>query len=515
MIDLSTLYDKVSITSNTVLVSTGIVLLAILIHLYHTYWRLSHIPGPFWAKITNFQRVYWVKTKRAHRIHYDLHDKYGEFVRFGPNMVSISDPAAIPIVYPMRAGIPKGLFYRTLMPYTRKGGALPAVFNTRDEKLHKQIKNPIAPLFSLSNVITYEPFVDKVLAVMFEQINARCVKPKEYVDFGLWLQFFAFDVMGTLTFSKRYGFLETGKDVDGMLATIWTYMTTAAPMTQIPWLDEFWYKNRYTALLRKTTGFSILSIVGKFISQRLEQVKGAGVESEDEVNKKDMLSRFIHITQTNPAVPKWVVTAWTFSNVIAGSDSTGVVLRTIWYNLLAHPETLQRLLDELESKDLTRPFPKWEEVRDLPYLDACVQEGVRMHPPFCLPFERVVPESGLTICGRYFPPGTVVGVNPYVVNRHKPTFGNDAESWRPDRWLGKSDEERRRMEGAVLTFGAGRRICLGKYIALLEIKKMVPAILLSYKVQIRDPKEFKVENSWFFRQMGLIAKIEKREQVNS
>jgi len=119
------------------------------------------------------------------------------------------------------------------MPYTRKGGALPAVFNTRDEKLHKQIKNPIAPLFSLSNVITYEPFVNKVLTVMITQLDKRYADTGETFDFGLWLQFFAFDVMGTLTFSKRYGFLETGKDVDGMLATIWSYMTTAAPVSEI------------------------------------------------------------------------------------------------------------------------------------------------------------------------------------------------------------------------------------------------------------------------------------------
>ena len=258
MANLSLLHEKVSSRPNALLAAFAILLLASCLQLLRTYWRLRHIPGPFWAKITNFQRVYWVKTKKAHLIHQEMHEKYGEFVRFGPNMVSISDPSAIPTVYPMRAGFPKvgrskmilfkvflkhgkvtddklsqGLFYRTLMPYTRKGGALPAVFNTRDEKLHKQIKNPIAPLFSLSNVITYEPFVDKVLAVMIEQLDKRCANTREPFDFGLWLQFFAFDVMGTLTFSKRYGFLETGRDVNGMLKTIWTYMTTAAPVSQV------------------------------------------------------------------------------------------------------------------------------------------------------------------------------------------------------------------------------------------------------------------------------------------
>lgn len=75
--------------------------------LLRTWWRLKSIPGPFWAKITNFQRVFWVRTGRAHEIHMEMHEKYGDFVRFGPNMISIGDPAAIPTVYPMRPGFPK------------------------------------------------------------------------------------------------------------------------------------------------------------------------------------------------------------------------------------------------------------------------------------------------------------------------------------------------------------------------------------------------------------------------
>jgi Cytochrome P450 len=149
------------------------------------------------------------------------------------------------------------------------------------------------------------------------------------------------------------------------------------------------------------------------------------------------------------------VTAWTFSNIIAGSDSTGVVMRTVWYNLLAHPSSLRRFHEELleaERKNaLTRPLPTWNEVRDLPYLDACINEAVRLHPPFCLPFERVVPEGGVTICGQYFARGTVVGISPYVVNRHRPTFGEDADVWRPERWLGHSEEHKRMLEQSMLT----------------------------------------------------------------
>ena len=72
-----------------------------------TYWKLRGIPGPFWAKITDLHRVWVVKTKKSHEIHQKYHEQHGDLVRLGPNMVSVSDPGAIPTVYPMRPGFPK------------------------------------------------------------------------------------------------------------------------------------------------------------------------------------------------------------------------------------------------------------------------------------------------------------------------------------------------------------------------------------------------------------------------
>lgn len=156
----------------------------------------------------------------------------------------------------------------------------------------------------------------------------------------------------------------------------------------------------------------------------------------------------------HPRLPsRRAVKAWSFSNVIAGSDSTASVLKTTWYGLLAHPATLARLRAELEAAHVSRPIPTYAEVRELPYLDACINEGSRLHPPFCLPFERVVPTEGISILGRDIPPGTVVGMSPYVVNRHQPTFGADADEWNPDRFMVDA-ERRRHRENAILTVSA-------------------------------------------------------------
>lgn len=85
----------------------GLAIAFAITHLFRVYWRLKHVPGPFLAKFTNVQRVLWVKTRRAHEIHQAVHDKYGEVVQFGPNMVSLANPAWIPTVYPIRPGFPK------------------------------------------------------------------------------------------------------------------------------------------------------------------------------------------------------------------------------------------------------------------------------------------------------------------------------------------------------------------------------------------------------------------------
>ena len=87
--------------------AASILLLYLCISLFRTYWKLRDVPGPLWAKFTDLQRMFWVRTMRAQEIHQEAHQKYGDCVRFGPNMVSIDDPAAIPILYPMRPGFPK------------------------------------------------------------------------------------------------------------------------------------------------------------------------------------------------------------------------------------------------------------------------------------------------------------------------------------------------------------------------------------------------------------------------
>ncbi|KAI0466771.1 putative benzoate 4-monooxygenase cytochrome P450 [Xylaria cf. heliscus] len=492
--------------------------------------HLRHVPGPLLSSLTNLPRVFWVKSGQSQEYHRQLHEKYGEIVRLGPNMVSISNPEVIPILYPTRPGFPKSDLYATLRPYSRNNNGLKVVFNTQDETLHKQIKSPIAPLYSLTNTVTFEPLVDEVLLCLEEQLNNRFSVTGATFNFGDYLQFFAFDVMGTLTFSKKYGFLETGKDVQGILAAIWSHWKGSAVVTQITWADPIISRNRFVRAFRKTGGMALIGYIDGVLKERLRDRSNTtntrGETSNNTAISKsrhvDFLDHFLTAKEQNPKLPPWAPTAWTFSNVLAGSDSTATVIRTVmWYvilnsfcsdlyNLLCNPDTLEKLYQELSNAGVSMPYPRWAEVCNLPYLDACVQEGIRLHPPFSFHFERVVPRGGIKVLGKFLPEGTVVGSNPWVTNRHEGTFGRNPDAWNPERWLAGGDVYRRELEKMLLTFGAGRRVCLGKHIGILELKKVVPFLAMNYKMQVVDPEAFKAENALFFRQEGFFAKVERR-----
>lgn len=84
----------------------GIITLLIY-HLLRTYWRLSHVPGPLVAKFTNLHRFVLARSGFIHLYQARAHHRYGPLVRFGPNLVSVCDPEAIPTIFHMRVGLNK------------------------------------------------------------------------------------------------------------------------------------------------------------------------------------------------------------------------------------------------------------------------------------------------------------------------------------------------------------------------------------------------------------------------
>lgn len=118
----------------------------------------------------------------------------------------------------------KSDFYHALLMKPR-GKPIPGIFAAQDEAVHRALKKPVSGAYSMSTLVNFEPYVDTTMRVFCDQLEARFVNnsgdKSPPCDFGQWLQMFAFDVIGEMTFSRRLGFLETGEDVNSVMASIW------------------------------------------------------------------------------------------------------------------------------------------------------------------------------------------------------------------------------------------------------------------------------------------------------
>ena len=256
-----------------------------------------------------------------------------------------------------------------------------------------------------------------------------------------------------------------------------------------------------------------------FISEAFKLVQ----ERKDEKDSPhtDFLQSSLNLREKKPdSFSDREVMGVMLANLIAGSDTTAISLRAVLYYVLRTTGVLPCLLREIDSSNLSMPVT-WKESQQLPYLDACIKEALRLHPAVGLSLERIVPHDGLTLTdGTSIRPGTVVGMNAWVVHRNKALFGPDADIYKPDRWLKQpheSDETFRDRFNAMrrcdLTFGYGERVCLGRNISMIEIYKVIPSLLLMFDVQLAEPqKVWTTWNRWFVFQKNLYCTLQKRRE---
>lgn len=118
-----------------------------------------------------------------------------------------------------------------------KGRSLQSLFSTTDNDFHAQFRRCVNSAFAMSALVQYEPFVDNTTKLFLEQTERLFVANPEGCDFTRWLQFYAFDVIGEITYSKRHGFVEKNEDIDGIVAYLTWLFNYVAPVSR-PYRDS-------------------------------------------------------------------------------------------------------------------------------------------------------------------------------------------------------------------------------------------------------------------------------------
>ena len=108
---------------------------------------------------------------------------------------------------------------------------LESMFSTRDPEYHKNLKRPVAQLFSMTNMRNYETYADDCTAIF---INAMRDFEGQAIDLSKWLQWYAFDVIACITFQRSFAFMEERRDVDNMIGDLHGILGYVKILGQIP-----------------------------------------------------------------------------------------------------------------------------------------------------------------------------------------------------------------------------------------------------------------------------------------
>ncbi|KAL8994648.1 MAG: hypothetical protein Q9188_007009 [Gyalolechia gomerana] len=499
----------------------------------------------WWPFLASISRIWIIlKTMEGDMEHTQraLHKKHGSLVRIAPNEVACSDPRAIKTIYGTKTTFTKTDYYDAWAP---PNNGYIGHFPARDEKEHSERRRIINNAYSMSSVLASESAIDSCTQLFCETMRDFAAY-NTVIDLGLWINMdnykqqadvscrYAFNVLGELFYGKIFGFMREHADIDNYIKAIDSLLPAFTIGGTLPfYLTKLYFVYTVLFSLSVRGALGTIKYIKKASEAAVERRKQEILENKED--RHDILGKLLEITADRGEKLNFTyqhVCVESHSSIFAGADTTAIAINSILYHLMRNPTAYEKLTTEVDvavaESSLSMPVACTEAIK-LPYLNACINEGIRLQPSIGLTMPQLVPAGGATISGFYFPEGYRVGVNGAVVHYDKDVFGPDAEHFNPDRWI-EGDAER--MKKTMIQFGAGSRTCIGKnvsadfisqlphprlillylsQISLSEIYKLVPQIVRAFQIRLADPsKQWKTHNYWFNKQTDIHVLLKER-----
>ncbi|KAJ7206366.1 cytochrome P450 [Mycena pura] len=432
---------------------------------------LAHIPGPAILKITKLCGVWVAFRGKQHRVTKALHDRYGPFVRTGPNEVSIVHVDAIKIVLGA-GGFPKGQYYHFRSDPT----ALPTrnliTLNGEAHANRRRIWNRGMGSESLGD---YEIILARRIMQLMERLEGFSASGAGGVDIAAWFSFFSFDFMGDMAFGGGFEMLRDGGDENGLWAILEQGTKSINVLSQIPWIISTLH-----LIPGATSGIKTLRNFGGACARKRiasgSTVRDLWYHLTDEAGMEK---------KTQPTIGE--VVADGVLAIIAGSDTTSVALSCFVFFLLSDLDIYRRVQAEVDTV-----YPAGESLLDtskhaeLHFLTACLNETLRLCPPVPSNGSRQVPcGEGRVVAGCFVPEHTQIFIPPYALHRSAAHFYPAPEAFDPDRWLRGSASRPDEVlnTAAFIPFSYGAHNCVGKALAWREMLMLASTLLRTFEVR--------------------------------
>ncbi|KAI0100998.1 cytochrome P450 [Nemania sp. FL0031] len=419
-------------------------------------------------------------------------------LRIGPNSLSFCDPRVIKDIYGHSTPCTKDIKEDVL------AGSHRNLFDVVDKPDHARKRKLLSAAFALKNLERWECKVAFTAERLFTALDKLCIAPLDgrrpdpthlTVDFCKWINLWTIEAINSIALSAQMGLLDQGSDEvvaesrDGTLyraryrfsleQSVQFSATFCWEYNLFPWIE--WLggviPSKWKTLFRNGRPFG--DIVYHQATERLKRYQ-AGEKLDD------FFQSLMEDKSGNPNNLEWGEIVSEVGAIInAGSDTTAMALTQTLHLLIKHPQYLEALRNELDSVlqpgEVIAPYDK---VKDLPYLRACIDEGLRVMPPTAAGLPRRTPPEGAQIMGEWIAGDTSVNMTIYASHMNENLFP-DPESFRPERWL--DAESRRSMQSSFIPFSAGARSCIGRNITYLEQTMVLASLVHRYDFAAPDP----------------------------
>ncbi|KAJ5194291.1 hypothetical protein N7491_001628 [Penicillium cf. griseofulvum] len=331
-------------------------------------------------------------------------------------------------------------------------------------------------------------FSDKALRENEEQIKGHLVKLVSHlrqregdeVNIARWLSMTTFEIIGDLTFGELFGCLEKDNNESWYKLNYATFKIAALEQaTRRLAQPNSWGQRFLMALIPyswRKLRYDHLAYSRDKILRRLEN---------KEPKRVDFIGYTLkHRDQFKLNDTEIIVNGATF--IAAGSETLSNLLSGLVAQLLYNPEKYDKLRHEIRSSFSQSEEINHDRVIKLPYLNACIEEALRLKPPVGEGLLRRVPEGGAMIDGHWIPGGTSVSVDPWAASHNEGNFRN-CDDFVPERWLADKEQyfagDKRK---AMQPFSLGPQGCVGKRLAYMEMRLIMCYLIWNFDIKSTD-----------------------------
>lgn len=434
------------------------------------FHRTRHFPGPKLAALTKLYHAGQVRDSKQHLWLDALHKKYGDYVRTGPNEITIFHPEAILPIHGPDSACAKTAWYDNLWPVV-------AVVTTRSRAEHDQRRRLWDYGYSIKALASYESTILQHAKLVEKAVGEHGDQP---VNVTRWFEYFGFDAMGVIQYSQSFGMLERGSN-HWVLDTFKKGTVILGYFSAIPWLIHILRVVQWVGDgkgMKNNNQWSVDSIL-----QRIEKHDDLTKQQADKnvpgVNHVDVMGWLIDEAHAKEGGIKadwnWLIGDF-LTMVTGGTEPVIAAIVFLFYHLVQEPRHAAAVRAEIAT--LTS-YADTTQLNRLEHLTGCIYETFRLHPSIPSGGLRVTPKEGLVIGDRFIPGNTTVLTPQYTLARREDCF-EQPEEFVPERWTTRPDMVRNKE--AFMPWGVGPYMCVGKNLGLMEIRTLTVLLLDNFEI---------------------------------